>query len=120
MLPAGRFVLTAETNPPDRSDAAAVLAQVQPLAGVLEAVHISDDSLASPHMCGLALAALIEQIGVETILHMTCRDRNRNMLQADLLVAAALGIKNVLCLTGDHPAIGDHPAAKPPSALQLD
>ena len=113
MLRAGRFVVTAEINPPDSSDAAAVLARVQPLAGVLDAVHISDNSLASPHMCGLAMAALIERIGVETILHMTCRDRNRNMLQADLLGAAALGIKNVLCLTGDHPAIGDHPGAKP-------
>ena len=113
MLRAGRFVVTAEINPPDSSDAAAVLARVQPLTGVLDAVHISDNSLASPHMCGLAMAALIERIGVETILHMTCRDRNRNMLQADLLGAAALGIKNVLCLTGDHPAISDHPAAKP-------
>ncbi len=113
MLRAGRFVVTAEINPPDSSDATTVLARVQPLTGVLDAVHISDNSLASPHMCGLAMAALIEQIGVETILHMTCRDRNRNMLQADLLGAAALGMKNVLCLTGDHPAIGDHPAAKP-------
>jgi methylenetetrahydrofolate reductase (NADPH) len=112
MLRAGRFVVTAEINPPDSSDPAALLARVQPLAGVLDAVHISDNSLASPHMCGLAMAALIERVGVETILHMTCRDRNRNMLQADLLGAAALGIKNVLCLTGDHPAIGDHPGAK--------
>lgn len=113
MLRAGRFVVTAEINPPDSSDAATVLARVRPLTGVLDAVHISDNSLASPHMCGLAMAALIEQVGVETILHMTCRDRNRNMLQADLLGAAALGIKNILCLTGDHPTIGDHPAAKP-------
>ena len=113
MLRAGRFVVTAEINPPDSGDAAAVLARVEPLTGVLDAVHISDNSLASPHMCGLAMAALIERIGVETILHMTCRDRNRNMLQADLLGAAALGIKNVLCLTGDHPALGDHPGAKP-------
>ena len=79
MLRAGRFVVTAEINPPDSSDAGDVLARVRPLTGVLDAVHMSDNSLASPHMCGLAMAALIERIGVETILHMTCLDRNRNM-----------------------------------------
>ena len=112
-LRAGRFVVTAEINPPDSASAAAYLERVKPLVGLLDAVHISDNSLASPHMCGLAMAALIERMGLETILHMTCRDRNRNMLQADLLGAAALGVKNVLCLTGDHPAIGDHRSAKP-------
>jgi len=113
LLREGRFVVTAEANPPDSASAVDYLKRVQPLIGVIDALHISDNSLASPHMCGLATAALIEQMGMETILHMTCRDRNRNMLQADLLGAAALGVKNVLCLTGDHPAIGDHPAAKP-------
>jgi methylenetetrahydrofolate reductase (NADPH) len=112
-LRAGRFVVTGEINPADSADASAHLERVKPLVGVMDAVHISDNSLASPHMCGLALAALIERMGLETILHMTCRDRNRLMLQADVLGAAALGIKNVLCLTGDHPAIGDHPQAKP-------
>jgi len=107
------FVVTAEINPPDSADPTLVLDAVSSLVGLLDAVHISDNSLASPHMCGLAMAALIEQVGLETILHMTCRDRNRNMLQADLLGAAALGVKHVLCLTGDHPAIGDHPQAKP-------
>jgi methylenetetrahydrofolate reductase (NADPH) len=61
----------------------------------------------------LALAGLIEQMGLETILHMTCRDRNRLMLQADVLGAAAFGVHNILCLGGDHPAIGDHRRAKP-------
>ena len=105
--------MTAEINPPDSASAAGYLERVKPLVGLLDAVHISDNSLASPHMCGLAMAALIERMGLETILHMTCRDRNRNILQADLLGAAALGVKNVLCLTGDHPAIGDHRSAKP-------
>ncbi len=112
-LRSGKFVVTCEINPPDSADAKVQLEQVRLLQGTFDAVHISDNSLASPHMCGLALAALIEQQGMETILHMTCRDRNRNMLQADLLGAAALGVKHVLCITGDHPAIGDHPDAKP-------
>ena len=112
LLRAGRFVVTAEINPPDSADASLILSRVAPLADLVHAVHISDNSLASPHMCGLALASLIERAGIETILHMTCRDRNRLMLQADMLGAAALGIKNILCITGDHPSIGDHPQAK--------
>jgi methylenetetrahydrofolate reductase (NADPH) len=113
LLRSGRFVVTCEINPTDSADATPHLERVRPLIGLIDAVHISDNSLASPHMCGLALGALIERLGMETILHMTCRDRNRLMLQADVLGATALGIKNILCLTGDHPAIGDHPRAKP-------
>lgn len=113
LLVDGVFVVTCELNPPDSASADGVLAEVGELLGPVDAVHISDNSLASPHMCGLALAALVERLGMETILHMTCRDRNRNMLQADLLGAAAVGVRHVLCLTGDHPAIGDHPATKP-------
>lgn len=113
LLREGQFVITCEVNPPDSANPKQVLERVRPLIGIMDAVHISDNSLASPHMCGLALAGLIESIGMETILHMTCRDRNRNMLQADLLGAAALGVKHVLAITGDHPAIGDHPQAKP-------
>jgi len=112
-LRSGRFVVTCEINPPDSASAAALLDRVLPLRHLVDAFHISDNSLASPHMCGLALAAQIEALGLETILHMTCRDRNRNMLQADALGAAALGVKNILCLSGDHPAIGDHPTARP-------
>lgn len=113
LLRDGAFVVTCELNPPDSASAAGVAGTVATLLGTVDAVHISDNSLASPHMCGLAFAATIERLGMETILHMTCRDRNRNMLQADLLGAAALGVRHVLCLTGDHPAIGDHPGAKP-------
>lgn len=112
-LRSGRFVVTCEINPPDSASAAALLDRVLPLRHLVDAFHISDNSLASPHMCGLALAAQIEALGLETILHMTCRDRNRNMLQADALGAAALGVKNILCLSGDHPSIGDHPTARP-------
>jgi methylenetetrahydrofolate reductase (NADPH) len=113
LLRAGHFVVTAELNPHDSADAGALVDYARTLAPCVDAAHISDNPLATPHMCGLAVAALVQQVGIEPILHMTCRDRNRLMLQADLLGAHALGVRNILCLTGDHPAVGDHPAAKP-------
>ncbi len=112
-LRSGEFLVTCEVNPRDTADATDIMEYVATLKGVVDAVHISDNSLASPHMCGLAVAGLIEQIGIETILHMTCRDRNRMMLQADVLGAHALGVRSILCLTGDHPTLGDHPETKP-------
>lgn len=107
LLRDGRFAVTCEINPPDSADPLATLDRVRPLIGVIVAVHISDNSLASPHMCGLALAALIEHIGMETILYMTCRDRNRNMLQADVL-GAARSASNTCCVS---------PAITRPSAI---
>ena len=83
------------------------------LEGYVDAVHVSDNFLAQPHMSGTVAACMIEQqTNLETILHMTCRDRNRMQLQADLLGAHAMGVRNVLCLTGDHPSLGDHKEAK--------
>lgn len=113
LLRAGHFVVTCELNPHDSADATALVEYARTLARHVDAGHISDNSLASPHMCGLAVAARVQEAGIEPILHMTCRDRNRLMLQADLLGAHALGVRNILCLTGDHPALGDHAAAKP-------
>jgi methylenetetrahydrofolate reductase (NADPH) len=112
-LRAGQFVVTCEVNPRDSADPGEMIAYVRTLIGNVDAVHVSDNSFASPHMSCLASAGLIEAQGVETILHLTCRDRNRMMLQADVLGACALGVKNILCLGGDHPAVGDHPDAKP-------
>lgn len=113
LLRRGEFVVTCELNPHDSASGEAIQAYARTLAPFIDAAHISDNSLASPHMCGLAVAALVQQVGIEPILHMTCRDRNRLMLQSDLLGAHALGVRNVLCLTGDHPRLGDHPSAKP-------
>lgn len=113
MLRAGHFTVTCEFNPHDSADVSAMVAYAETVAPYIDAGHVSDNSLASPHMCGLAVAASIQRVGVEPIMHMACRDRNRLMLQADLLGAHALGVRNILCLTGDHPAIGDHPTAKP-------
>ena len=112
VLRSGEFAVSCELNPHDSADATAIVEYAKTIAPYIDAGHISDNSLASPHMCGLAVAALVQEF-IDPILHMTCRDRNRLMLQADLLGAHALGTKNILCITGDHPRLGDHANAKP-------
>lgn len=113
MLRAGHFTVTCELNPHDSADATPMIGYAKTIAPYVDAGHISDNSLSSPHMCGLAVAALVQNAGIEPILHMTNRDRNRLMLQADALGAHALGVRNILCITGDHPSLGDHNSAKP-------
>jgi methylenetetrahydrofolate reductase (NADPH) len=114
LLRAGEFVVTCEVNPRDTADGTGLIEYAKSLEGIVDAVHVSDNFLAQPHMSGTVAACMIEQMTtLETVLHMTCRDRNRLQLQADLLGAHAMGVRNVLCLTGDHPKLGDHPEAKP-------
>ncbi|MDE0663978.1 MAG: methylenetetrahydrofolate reductase C-terminal domain-containing protein [Acidimicrobiaceae bacterium] len=114
LLRDGHFVVTCEVNPRDSADATELIEYVRTLEGFVDAAHVSDNSFATPKMSGTIAAGLIEmQTGVETILHMTCRDRNRLMLQADVLGACATGVRNILCLGGDYPTLGDHPEAKP-------
>jgi methylenetetrahydrofolate reductase (NADPH) len=113
LLRAGHFVITAELNPPDSADLSLTLDYANTIHQHVDACHISDNALAQPHMNGIATAALVQQAGIEPILHMACRDRNRLALQADMLGAHALGVRNILCLTGDHPSQGDHPQGKP-------
>ena len=114
LLRAGEFVVTCEVNPRDSADGTALIEYAKTLEGYVDAVHVSDNFLSQPHMSGTVAACMIEQqTNLETILHMTCRDRNRLQLQADLLGAHAMGVRNVLCLTGDHPSLGDHKEAKP-------
>lgn len=108
----GTFVTTAEVAPPKGVDAAAALATARSFAGI-DAVNITDNQGANMRMSPLALAALLLREGVEPILQLTCRDRNRMALQSDLLGAAALGIENLLLISGDHPRFGDHPDARP-------
>jgi methylenetetrahydrofolate reductase (NADPH) len=79
----------------------------------VDAVNVPDGTAGNPHMSAVAAAAVLARDGIDPILHVTCRDRNRIALQSDLLGAAALGVRNVLCLTGDHMIHGDHPQAKP-------
>lgn len=113
LLLAGEFVVTAELQATDSSDPASVLELADLLRGKADAVNCTDNSAAHPHIAPLAAARLLAEHGIEPIMQLTCRDRNRLALQADLLGAGALGIPNVLCMTGDDVSAGDHPEAKP-------
>jgi len=111
-LISGRFVVTAEVVPPVTCDPEALMAKVRRLKGLADAVNVTDGAGARVHMGSLAAAALLLGAGVEPILQLTCRDRNRIALQSDLLAAAALDIENLLLLRGDNPSAGDQPDAK--------
>jgi len=112
-LAAGRFVMTAEIAPPVSCDPADLMQKAAPLKELADAVNVTDGAGARAHMGALAAAAILLQAGIEPILQLTCRDRNRIALQGDLLGAAALGIRNLLLLKGDDPTAGDQPDAKP-------
>ncbi|HUH83089.1 MAG TPA: methylenetetrahydrofolate reductase [Stellaceae bacterium] len=116
-LAAGRFVVTAEITPPVTSDPMALLERARGLKGLAIAVNVTDGAGAKVHLSSLVAAHLLRQNGIEPILQMTCRDRNRLALQGDLLGAAALGIRNVLALSGDDPKQGDQPETKPVNDL---
>lgn len=118
LLEAGHFVVTAEIGPPKSADAEVVRKAARALRGYVDAVNVTDNQTAVVRMSSVASAMLITQEGVEAVVQMTCRDRNRIGLQSDLLGLAALGIPNVVCMTGDHPCNGNHPGAKP--AYDLD
>lgn len=112
-LERGDFVLTAEVTPPLSCDPADLMARAAPLKGLADAVNVTDAASARTQMSALAAAALLVREGIEPILQLTCRDRNRIALQGDLLGAAALGVRNLLVLHGDPPQAGDQPEAKP-------
>ena len=109
----GQFVVTSEVAPPKGSDVSAMLREAAPLAGVVDAVNVTDNQSAVMRLGSLTAAHFLKQEGFEPVYQLTCRDRNRLALQSDLLSAAALGLENVLCLTGDHVTAGDHKEAKP-------
>ena len=113
VLAAGHFALTAEVTPPLSSNPATLLAKALPLRGYADAVNVTDGASSRAHMSSVASAAILVQNGIEPILQITCRDRNRIAIQSDLLGAAALGVRNVLVLTGDDPKAGDQPETKP-------
>ncbi|MDI6871508.1 MAG: methylenetetrahydrofolate reductase [Bacillota bacterium] len=111
-LARGEFVVTVELEPPRGSDPRPMLAKAGVLAALVDAVNVADSPMANLRMSPIACAHLLQQdLGVEAIFHLTCRDRNLLGLQAELLGAAALGVKNILALTGDRPERGDHPQA---------
>jgi methylenetetrahydrofolate reductase (NADPH) len=117
-LRAGHFTVTAEVTPPRGGDASRALEVAAQLRGRVHAVNVTDGSRAVMRMSSLALCRLLLESGIEPVLQMTCRDRNRIALQADLLGAHALGIRNILCLTGDPVRAGDQPAARPVNELE--
>jgi len=112
ILRSRRFCVTAEVVPPRSADPAAVVAQAKELVGYADAVNVTDNPASAAHMAPLAGVAVVADAGIEPILQLTCRDRNRLALTADLLGGWALGARAVLCLSGDPAARGDHPDAK--------
>ncbi|NCJ07027.1 methylenetetrahydrofolate reductase [Synechococcales cyanobacterium C] len=111
-IQAGEFLVTAEVTPPKGGAAAAMIQQALHLKGRVHALNITDGSRAVLRMSSLVSAVLLQQQGLEPVCQVACRDRNRIALQADLMGANALGIRNILALTGDPIKAGDHPQAK--------
>jgi len=111
-LQAKRFVITAEVTPPVSADRNEFLAKALPLKGLADAVNVTDGAGARAHLGAVTAAAMLVEQGIEPILQLTCRDRNRIALQSDLLSAAACGVRNLLMLRGDDPSAGDQPEAK--------
>lgn len=112
ILRAGRFAVTAELNPPDSADPEEVYEAALVLSRVCDAINATDASGANCHMSSVAICALLTRAGYEPVFQVGCRDRNRIAIQGDLLGAAAMGVKNVLCITGDDTSVGDQPEAK--------
>ncbi|MDO8568798.1 MAG: methylenetetrahydrofolate reductase [Dehalococcoidales bacterium] len=112
-LEAKKFVVTAEVGPLKGTDTTELVEVAELLKGKVDAANATDQQSSVMRLGSLVTCHLMQDHGVEAVLQMTCRDRNRMALQSDLLSAWALGIHNVLCITGDLPALGDHPQAKP-------
>ncbi|MBA3060838.1 MAG: 5,10-methylenetetrahydrofolate reductase, partial [Nitrospirae bacterium] len=113
ILNSGKFVVTAEVGPPKGTDIKEMIHHMEILKGKVDAVNVTDNQSAVMRICSMAVSKIAMEHGLEPIFQMTCRDRNRIGLQSDLLGANILGIKNVLCMTGDHVSAGDHKGAKP-------
>jgi methylenetetrahydrofolate reductase (NADPH) len=108
-----RFVVTAEVGPPKGTNVDACLEEAELLRRLVDALNVTDLQGSVMRLGSLAVCHLLASRGIEPVYQLTCRDRNRLALQSDLLSAYALGIRNMLALTGDHPLLGDHPGAKP-------
>lgn len=112
LFEAGEFVVTGELGPPKGTDTEVVKKKAELLKGNVDAFNITDNQTAVVRMSSIATAALVVQMGCEPIMQMVCRDRNRIAMQSDLIGANALGIKNMLCLSGDHQTFGNQPYCK--------
>ena len=112
ILRAGHFAVTGELGPPQSADGDVIRKKVQLLKGFCDAANITDNQTAIVRMSSIGAGTILVQEDLEPIIQMTCRDRNRLAIQSDLMGAYALGMRNVLCLTGDHQSFGNHPTAK--------
>jgi 5,10-methylenetetrahydrofolate reductase len=112
VLEGGTFAVTAELGPPKGTSAKVIQRKAEQLKPCVDAVNVTDNQTAIVRMCSLASCAIARQCGVEPVMQIVCRDRNRIAIQSDVLGAVALGIQNILCLSGDHQQFGNHPGAK--------
>ena len=112
LLRKGEFVVTSELGPPRGASREDVEKKAELLKGYADAFNLTDCQTAMVRLSSIASGAILLDMGMEPVVQMTCRDRNRIAMQSDILGAASLGMKNLLCLTGDHQCFGDHPEAK--------
>jgi len=109
----GKFVVTSEIGPPKGVNIEPLLEEAELLKGKVDAINVTDLQSSVMRLGSLAVCRLLKERGIEPVFQVTCRDRNRLALQSDLISAYVLGVENVLCLTGDHNVLGDHPESKP-------
>ncbi len=107
------FVTTIEFNPPKGTDVSKVMTLAREIVGMVDGVNVTDNTAAVLRAGSISLCRLLYEIGHDPVMQITCRDRNRLAIQSDILSAHLLGIRNLLCLTGDYPTVGDHKDAKP-------
>ncbi len=113
VLRSGTFAVTTELDPPDSADPEDVYRRARVFDGYVDAINATDGSGANCHMSSLAVCALLTRVGYAPVMQISCRDKNRIAIQGDILGGAAMGVGNMLCLTGDGVQAGDHPQAKP-------
>ena len=118
VLEDGRFAVTAEAGPPRGAVPSVIQRKGELLKPFCDALNVTDNQTAIVRMSSLSGCILLKQLGTEPVMQIVCRDRNRIAIQSDILGAVALGIGNILCLSGDYPSFGDHPTAK--SVFDLD
>jgi methylenetetrahydrofolate reductase (NADPH) len=119
VLQSGKFLVTAELNPPKGTNLETLLDHAEQLRDLVDAFNLTDSHSSRMTMAPLAAARLLVERGIDPMLQVTCRDRNRLALQSDLLGAYALGVRNIVCMTGDPPEAGDHPDTKPVFDLEV-